>query len=606
MDSISWREGRLIVTRIGAFAVSLVLLFALISGVALHRLNRIHEELDEFSETEIPLTRVVTEARQLQLAQRLALEKILTLQATGGETRRTQLEEATAEFRKRGDELERDIKRGIEIAAAARTISTDVADEYRNVDELLLSLQREHREFEDQAEKLVNLIQTGESADLGDLLDVVEREAQDVDHHAERLLLELGSFMEETAWQVEVHGRNAIGTIGLVAALGALVATIFAAYVLFSTFSHMEKRRRMEEALQASEARHLANLSTLRTSAAELATLARQGEITRHVEQQLGADLGLDWAEVCLEPDSAREGVVSESISFRGEQLGTLACGPKRSGESFSTEERQLVRSVAEQAAVALHNAMTIGALREVNESLLRNARLVAIGEFAAAVAHGIRNPLAGIRAAAQAAHKKAPEGAPGEALATIMAEADRLNQRIRSLLNFSRPYDPALRKTDLRELLGSVSRLITRLPESAGTRVITELPREAVEWEVDPDYLEDALLELSLNALRAMPDGGELRLRLERHGRVASISVSDTGPGIPEGVRDHVFDLFFTTHPEGTGMGLATVKKIIEAHDGTLDLLRTGSDGTVFRVDLCTPRTSQPSPNFSSRYRNA
>ena len=209
---------------------------------------------------------------------------------------------------------------------------------------------------------------------------------------------------------------------------------------------------------------------------------------------------------------------------------------------------------------------------------------------------------MAGIRAAAQAAHKKAPEGAPGEALATIMAEADRLNQRIRSLLNFSRPYDPALRKTDLRELLGSVSRLITRLPESTGRRVITELPREAVEWEVDPDYLEEALLELSLNALRAMPDGGELRLRLERHGRVASISVSDTGPGIPEGVRDRVFDLFFTTHPEGTGMGLATVKKIIEAHDGTLDLLWTGSDGTVFRVDLRSPRTSQPSPNFSSR----
>jgi len=169
----------------------------------------------------------------------------------------------------------------------------------------------------------------------------------------------------------------------------------------------------------------------------------------------------------------------------------------------------------------------------------------------------------------------------------TIMAEADRLDQRIRSLLNFSRPYDPVLRKTDLRELLGSVSRLITRLPESAGTRVTTELTREPVEWEVDPDYLEEALLELSLNALRAMSNGGELRLSLERRGRVASISVSDTGSGIPEGVRDHVFDLFFTTHPEGTGMGLATVRKIIEAQDGTLDLLRTGPDGTVFRVDL-------------------
>ena len=587
MDLSAWRGGRLVVGRIGAFAVSIVLLFAGTAGVALYQLNRISEQLEEFTETEIPLTRIVTEARQLQLAQHFALERILRLQVEGGDARRPLLDEATAVFRKRGAELEREIERGIQIAQAARAISSDAADEYRSMDERLLALQREHLEFEEQAEQLIRLIHTDERADLSHLFDVVEREAQDVDRHAERLLLELGSFMEETAWQVEVHGRKAIGTIALVAALGAILATIFGAYVLFSTFSHMQRRREVEEALQASEARHQANLSTLQASAAELATLAGQADITRHLEQQLGAALAVAWVEVRLGPESGRESSVTEPISFRGERLGVICCGPKFSGTSFSAEERQLVKSIAEQAAVAVPNAITIQALRQANESLLRNARLVAIGEFAAAVAHGIRNPLAGIRASAQLAHKKAQDGPLADSLATIMAEADRLNQRIRSLLDFSRPRDLSLRKVDLRELVGSVSSTIANLSGSVETRVVSELTREPLAWYVDPEYLEEALLELSVNALRAMPDGGELRLRLERHESMARISVADTGSGIPEGVRDRVFDLFFTTHPEGTGMGLATVKKIIEAHNGTLELLRTGPEGTMFRVDL-------------------
>ena len=122
----------------------------------------------------------------------------------------------------------------------------------------------------------------------------------------------------------------------------------------------------------------------------------------------------------------------------------------------------------------------------------------------------------------------------------------------------------------------------------------------------IDPDYLEEALLELAVNALHAMPAGGELRLRLENFGNMASIHVEDTGSGIPAGVRDRVFDLFFTTRPEGTGMDLATEKKIIEAHNGMIEVLRTGPEGTVYRIVLSYRYRRQPRPNFSSRYRKA
>jgi signal transduction histidine kinase len=505
----------------------------------------------------------------------------------GGGASSALLDEAIAAFQEQGEEIELELQRGMAIAEAAARISSDTADEYRHLEEMLLGLRREYEEFEAKAGALIGAIRTDGRPDVRALVEDVERAAGTTRRQAEGLLLELESFMEETGWQVEAHGDKAVRTIGLVALAGAIVVVIFGAFVLFSIFSHMEKRRRVEEALRSSEVRHQADLSALQDSAAELATLASELEIRRRLEERLTAALDLERAEIRLDADGEGNGGEREVLSFRGEPLGTILCGPKRSGEPLSPQERRLLRSVAQQGAVALHNARTIQALREANESLLRNARLVAVGEFAGAVAHGIRNPLSVIRAAAQAAHRKSQPGPSADTLKTIMAEADRLDHRIGSLLYFSRPHELSLRKVDLRDVLRSVSRTVSSLPERAGTRIVTELPPDPVDWEVDPDYLEDALVELSVNALRAIPSGGELRLHVEPQGRGVAITVADTGPGIPEGARARVFDLFFTTRPDGTGMGLATVKKIVEAHGGALGLERTGPEGTVFRIEF-------------------
>ncbi|MEE8556730.1 MAG: ATP-binding protein [Myxococcota bacterium] len=585
MSSASRRETRLVAAGIGIFLVSMLLIFAVVARVALYQLNRIYGELERFAETEVSLTRIVTGVQERQSKQQIALERILRLQTGGGLAGQSPLQEMLVTFREHGTEARQQIRRGIETARTAAAISTDAEEEYRHLEELLVALQREHQAFEARAREVISPIQAGERPDPA-LIRSLEQQARQTGSEAQGLLLELQSFMEETGWELEVHADNALSTIALVASIGAVIAVIFGAYVLFSTFSHMEKRRRVEEALRASELRHQSDLSTLQDSAAELASLGSETEISRYVERQLKAALGLEWAEIRVAPGGVRGEGVTESVSFRGEPLGTMTCGPKRSGEPLSAEERQLLKSLAQQAAVALHNARTIRALREANESLLRTARLVVVGEFAGAVAHGIRNPLAGIRAAAQVAHMSA-EGPSADALATVMAESDRLDRRIRSLLDFSRPYELSLRKADLRAVLGSVSSTIALLPESEGVQVVTELPRDPVEREVDPDYLEEALVELSVNALRAMPNGGRLRLILKDLGGSISIAVEDSGAGIPEGARDRVFDLFFTSHPEGTGMGLATVQKIIEAHGGALELQRTGPDGTAFRIEL-------------------
>lgn len=329
----------------------------------------------------------------------------------------------------------------------------------------------------------------------------------------------------------------------------------------------------------------------LEEASAELATSTDEAAIRASVTERLRAALELEWAELHLEGTLGGERTdvaLSEAVRFRDTEIGRVACGPKRSGAPFSASERELVRGIAAQTALALQNARALEALREAQAALLRSARLAAVGEFAGSVAHGIRNPLAGIRAAAQLAHRQAGEGPLEEALAGVLSEADRLDQRIRSLLDFSRPQTPRPERIDLGELARTVAVTLEPHARAMGVEVVVEAPPERVGCDCDPALLEEVLLELAGNALRSMSlRGGSLRLAARREGRRAVIDVSDTGNGIPPGVLDRVFDLFFTTRPDGTGMGLAMVKKIVESHGGETTVVRSDATGTTFRVAL-------------------
>lgn len=325
----------------------------------------------------------------------------------------------------------------------------------------------------------------------------------------------------------------------------------------------------------------------LEESGAELASLGTEDEIGAYIPQRLRDALALEWVELRWGRSDGEGAQLTEPVTFRGERIGSIACGPKRSGAPYSANEIELVRGLAAQTSLALQNARALQALREAQETLLRTERLAAVGQFAGAVAHGIRNPLAGIRAAAQVAHGQAEREPLRESLASVLSEADRLEQRIRSLLDFSKPYEPSLREADLRAVVESAHRAIAPRARECGVSVDLSLPSETVKVHIDPEYLEDALLELAGNALRFMPEGGSLRLALSRDPGGIALRVSDSGRGVPEGVRHRLFELFFTTRREGTGVGLATVKKIVETQGGTIELESTGPSGTVFRIEL-------------------
>jgi len=252
------------------------------------------------------------------------------------------------------------------------------------------------------------------------------------------------------------------------------------------------------------------------------------------------------------------------------DEIGELAAAFGRMTESLRKNVTQLERTQAQ---------------------LVQSEKLASIGEMSAAVAHGLRNPLASLRAAAQLVRRHPDSPAAGETLEAIIQEVDRLDRRISHLLSFSRPapFNPMPERVD--RMVEALLPTFAEPLREQGVQLKLELAADLPEVKVDPMQMEQVLLELVSNALDAMPSGGTLRLsaRASDGGRPAGevvVEVADTGAGIPEHVLPSVCEPFFTTREEGTGLGLAIAKAAATAHGGKLEFL--GNDpGATFRLTL-------------------
>jgi signal transduction histidine kinase len=233
--------------------------------------------------------------------------------------------------------------------------------------------------------------------------------------------------------------------------------------------------------------------------------------------------------------------------------------------------------------------------LEQTQAQLVHSEKLASIGEMSAAVAHGLRNPLASLRAAAQLVQRHPNAATSSEHLKAIIEEVDRLDRRISHLLSFSRP-------APFHPLKESIPRLVEGLlPAFAGplrdqhVELRLDLPPGLPEVQVDPLQLEQALVEIVSNALDAMPNGGRLQISASTQPHNGGppqvvIEVVDSGPGIPAQVLPSVCEPFFTTRQEGTGLGLALVKQTIEMHGGTVDVEETAGGGATFVVRMSSP----------------
>lgn len=249
--------------------------------------------------------------------------------------------------------------------------------------------------------------------------------------------------------------------------------------------------------------------------------------------------------------------------------------------------ERQKLREAHEELRRRLHQ------LETMEEQVRRSERLAALGEMAAGLAHEVRNPLGIIRSATELlGDEKEPGGNRSELTRSVIEEVERLNTVVSDFLDFARPVAP---KKEPLEVPLLISRVLALLETEAAQKGIT------IKWtppdgsfpqvEGDGTMLHRALLNLCKNSLEAMESGGTLSVDVRATGASGSqsviVSVHDTGPEIPEEIRSKIFNPFFTTKSEGTGLGLALVHQIIDSHGGSVSFTSEAGQGTTFLVSL-------------------
>jgi signal transduction histidine kinase len=287
-----------------------------------------------------------------------------------------------------------------------------------------------------------------------------------------------------------------------------------------------------------------------------------------------------------------REGLVSllsVPLAFEGKALGVLSVYTGQL-HRFSNEEIRLLTLMAGLAGVAITKARLLERVVRVEEDLRNSERLSALGWLAAEIAHEIRNPLTVMQMLFHAMMDQLPvdEGTKRDA-ALIENKMRQMNRIVDQVLTFAQSSEPVLEPTDARGMLEDIMLLTRHKMADQKIEMRIHLPADALWIRADRAQLEQALLNLVLNAYQAMPKGGCLTLAgkiLEnRTGKFVTISVGDTGDGISSKRREEIFEPFLSNRKGGTGLGLALVRKTVESHQGKISVLSRLKRGTTFRM---------------------
>jgi signal transduction histidine kinase/type II secretory pathway pseudopilin PulG len=281
-----------------------------------------------------------------------------------------------------------------------------------------------------------------------------------------------------------------------------------------------------------------------------------------------------------------------EVLHVQGDELSEIAAeidletveGTRRVGVSV-----QAIQEDGERMG-ALLTLRDLDSIESINTQLQVSERLAALGRITAGVAHEVKNPLNSMRLWLENLKESLPaepDSGSQQAVQVLDKEIDRLDAVVKRFLDFTRPMDVRLEATQLADVLKEVIEIAKPQLQKAKIYVAQLLPIDVPEVYVDRALLKQAVLNLVLNAVEAMPAGGQLRLVLSRRGEMAEITVGDTGRGIPVENRQKIFQLFFTTRPGGSGIGLASTFRIVQLHNGSIDFTTEVGRGTTFRIEL-------------------
>jgi signal transduction histidine kinase len=278
------------------------------------------------------------------------------------------------------------------------------------------------------------------------------------------------------------------------------------------------------------------------------------------------------------------------AVEKRRDEIATLAQAFEQMRVELGRSRHALEQRLEEREKLIRELLQTHEELRGAQTRLIDAERFAAIGELSAAVAHGIRNPVAGIKAAAQLASLELPARHPlRENIGDVITEADKLEARIKTLLDFARPFQPNPVPCRLEQIVADAAASLRNRLAAQDIDLVVDLPPALPDIELDYAQIEQVLIALLSNAVEAMPGRGRITItgRIADDGQHLRLDVSDTGPGIPPDQLKRVFELFFTTKASGTGLGLAVAQRILDRHGGKIGVKSEVGTGTQFTIEL-------------------
>jgi signal transduction histidine kinase len=228
-------------------------------------------------------------------------------------------------------------------------------------------------------------------------------------------------------------------------------------------------------------------------------------------------------------------------------------------------------------------------AQRKLGRELQTADRLAAISRISSGVAHEVKNPLNAILLHVEVAKAKLSHGDTDVTpqMEIISREILRLDRVVKTFLDFTRPMELKIASVPVQKLVNEIVELARPQAETLKIRVLVAQDADGVDVSVDSDLIKQAVLNIAVNAMQAMPDGGELKFESFATEDSAEIRISDSGAGIPPQLREKIFTLYFTTKKEGSGIGLAMTFRIVQLHDGTIDFKSEPGKGTSFSIRL-------------------
>ncbi|HBY60430.1 MAG TPA: hypothetical protein DEH78_11445 [Solibacterales bacterium] len=243
--------------------------------------------------------------------------------------------------------------------------------------------------------------------------------------------------------------------------------------------------------------------------------------------------------------------------------------------------------------AAALQLEKANSDLRAAEEAVRRSDRLAALGQLTAGLAHELRNPLGTIKASAEMLGKSLPhDEVSRELVGFISSEVDRTNSLITRFLQFARPLSLALKPCDLHEIIDAAVEQVKRHQPPLPVAIYKNYSPEVRPVPADRELMERVIYNLALNACQASPPESTVTIKTRALDRGVEIAVIDRGSGIDDKHREFIFNPFFTTKPDGVGLGLAIVAKIVDEHGGRVSVESESGKGSIFRVLLHLPKS--------------